>query len=369
VSAGSIAFVIPHPYVDALACFREPIRRLADEGWRVDLYTALSPAHPAPFFGRDEIRLVPIETTRAGVIALVAALVRRRPKYRWIVTVPQWGLHYAGLAGRLAGIAVGCISDELKAQSEARTPMQKRWAARERRAHRRCRWTIALSEERAAFVREDAGLGPDHDVFVVPNGAPGPARRIRSRFYQDTLAIPDDEWVVLYAGSWWWKQKPRFARLEEIAAGWSAGTTLVFQGRLVSPLRVSDGAARIRVSPTVLPAALLDHAVSSAHVGLALYDDVLVNDQLMGTASGKLLLYLKNGLPVIANAHRSLEWIEREGCGLLVNDLSEIEAAAAAIRRDYGRYVERATRFYDERLDFDKTFAPVARRLAEDGGR
>src|SRR5262245_20291094 len=34
-----VAFVIPHPYVDALACFREPIRLLADEGWEIDLYT------------------------------------------------------------------------------------------------------------------------------------------------------------------------------------------------------------------------------------------------------------------------------------------------------------------------------------------
>ena len=55
----AVAFVIPHPYVDALACFREPIRLLADEGWEIDLYTSFSPVHPAPFFGRENVSARP----------------------------------------------------------------------------------------------------------------------------------------------------------------------------------------------------------------------------------------------------------------------------------------------------------------------
>ena len=77
------AFVIPHPYVDALACFREPIRLLAEEGWEVDLYTAFSPFHPAPFFGRENVRLIPVVISRSGAVDLVRRLVCHRPKYRW----------------------------------------------------------------------------------------------------------------------------------------------------------------------------------------------------------------------------------------------------------------------------------------------
>jgi hypothetical protein len=86
----AVAFVIPHPYVDALACFRQPIAALADGGWHVDLYTRLSPLHPLPFFGRPNVHVKPFEMTRAGAVGLVSALAMRRPKYRWLVTVPAF---------------------------------------------------------------------------------------------------------------------------------------------------------------------------------------------------------------------------------------------------------------------------------------
>jgi hypothetical protein len=125
-----VAFVIPHPYVDALACFREPIRMLADEGWAIDLYTGSSPVHPAPFFGRENVRLVPVVMSRRGAIDLVGRLVSRRPRYRFIVTVPQWGLHYSAIASRLAGIPMCCISDELMAEREATTAGEREWKRR-----------------------------------------------------------------------------------------------------------------------------------------------------------------------------------------------------------------------------------------------
>lgn len=357
-----IAFVIPHPYVDAVACFREPIEHLADEGWHVDLYTTLSPDNPPPFFGRESVRVLLIDMmTRAGAVRLVGALVTHRPKYRWIVTVPQWGLHYAGLAGRLAGIPVGCISDELRPAAEATTPGGRRWAWRERRAHRRCAWTIALSEERADFIRREHGLEDDHQIFVVPNAARGPARRLCSHFYQETLAIPDDRCVLLHAGSWWWKL--RFRELEDVASRWGAGAVLVLQGRLPDHLGAPLATPNIRVSPAVLPAELLDHAVSSAHIGLALYDEATANNRLMGTASGKVGLYMKNALPVIVTAQPSFEWIEREGCGVLVSDVAAIPAAIDRIRDNYSVYVGRVQRVYDERLDFDRRFRAVAVKL------
>jgi hypothetical protein len=119
----------------------------------------------------------------------------------------------------------------------------------------------------------------------------------------------------------------------------------------------------LRVSPTILPADLLDYAVSSAHIGLALYDTALANTRLMGTASGKITLYMKNLLPVIATAHPSLDWIEDEGCGVLVQSLADIEQAVERIRRNYDAYAANVKRYYDDQLDFTRAFAPVLDRL------
>jgi hypothetical protein len=358
---GALAFVIPHPYVDALACFREPIRYLAEHGWHVDLYTSLSPAHPAPFFGSDRIHLVPIEMTRAGAVALIARLTLRRPKYRWIITVPQWGLHYAGTAARLAGIPMGCISDELKAETEATSDEKRRWKARERRAHQRCAWTMALSAERAAFIRDENRLGPAHPIFVVPNAPAGRSQRLASRYFQDVLGLPAASRLLLHAGSLWWKEAEA---LIGTADRWPSDWVVVFQERFQSAPNGHRDSARIRFAGQVLPAAVLDYAVSSAAIGLALYDDASVNNRLMGTASGKVSLYLKNELPVIATRAGGFDWLEREGCGVCIDRVHDVPAAAERIWADYDSYARAARRQFDSTLEFGANFRPIAEFLA-----
>jgi hypothetical protein len=356
-----VAFVVPHPYVDALACFREPIQYLADEGWRVDLYTVLSSAHPVPFFGRGDVRIVPITVSRPGVVALVARLALHRPKYRCIVTVPQWGLHYSAVASRLAGVPMGCISDELKSGAEAVSAEARRWKDRERRAHQRCAWTIALSSERADFIRAENGLPPDHPVFVVPNAKPGGSRRMASHYFHDVLGLEPRQRVLLHAGSLWWSGT---AALADAARSWPGDWVVVFQVRLADRTEACRDSAQVRFAPTVLPAALLDFAVSSASIGVALYDTAIANNRLMGTASGKVLLYMKNGLPVIATRAGGFEWLEREQCGVCVSGVDEIRAAADRIWADYDRFSCNVRRCYDESFEFGRRFAPVARLMA-----
>jgi hypothetical protein len=356
----SIAFVVSHPYVDAVACFREPIRALADAGWQVDLYTRVSPKHGAPVFPHPRVRLVPIDVTVPSTVAMVAALVRQRPPYQWIVAPPQWSLHYASVAAKLIGAGLVCISDELMTEAQAATPVQKKWKARERRAHQRCSFTIALSEERAEFIRGENQLGAAHPMFVVPNSAPGPSVRLRSRYYQDALCLDSNQFVVLHSGSWWWRLQ--FGAVTDVTKDWDHDAVLVFQGRLQAD--VEEGAnPRVRFSQTILPSALLDYATSSAHVGLALYATSDVGHGRIGTASGKIALYMKNRLPVITTAQPSLEWIEREGCGVCVSDTAGIADAVRRVRSDYNEYCARIPRVYDARWNFARAFEPVMARL------
>jgi hypothetical protein len=360
VPSRSAAFVIPHPYVDALACFREPILYLADEGWTVDLFTTLSPLHPSPFFGREHVRVIPLAVSPAGALGLLGRLTCRRPRYDVLVTVPQWGLHYGAMAARAAGIPMGCISDEIFAASEAATAGQRHWKARERRAHQRCRWTIALSEERADFIRRENGLGDQHPIFVVPNASSGGSRRAESRYFHDALGLPPGARVLLHAGSFWWGGTADLARA---TGAWSGDWVVVFQGRFAQRNGLRE-TSHARIAPVVLPSSLLNYAVSSASIGLALYDERTVNNRLMGTASGKALLYLKNGIPVIATRAGGFDWIEREGCGVCVTGVSEIQAAADAIWAAYGTYTANVRRHYDQALEFRQRFHPVARMMA-----
>jgi hypothetical protein len=347
----SIAFVIEHAYVDALACFREPIKWFAARGDRVDLYLRLTPHHLPPTFVEPGVRLIPLDVTPGGAARLVAQLVARRPRYDIIFTCPQWSLYWSTVAARVTGTPVAYISDEIIVD-------EGKWKARERAAHLRCAFTIALSPERAAFLRTLNRLGEDHRFFIVPNAGPGPAVRQPSHFYQDTLGVEPGRPLVLHAGGMGWAPAESLAAM---AAGWGDdGPAIVFQGRLAAQMagRVSGGA--VRYSPTVLPSGLLDYAVSSADIGLALYDDRKVNDRLMGTASGKLCLYMKNALPVITTRLECFEWVERDGVGVRIGAPEELPAAVRMILDDYDRYVCNVRTVYAERLDFTRTFAGVA---------
>jgi hypothetical protein len=360
---GDVAFVVSHSYVDALACFREPIKHLAERGWRVDLYTVLAPTHAAPNFQRENVRLRPISVTRWGAVRLLFQLLTRRPRYRAIFTVPQWSLRMARLAATVRKIPVVYISDEIIVESELRTDGERARKRRERRDHRSCAATIALTPERAACIREENGVPASQPTFIVPNSAPGPAVRLRSRYYQDVLDIPDDAFILLHAGGLNW---PPALELAERASRWTdPGLVLVYQGRLRGHMVGRVDSPSVRFNPVVLPADLLDYATSSAHIGLALYPEQKTNDRLMSVASGKLCLYLKNGLPVITTRQRCFDWVERSGCGLPVSHPDEVLDAAREIRRHYDRFAAAARRYYDAHLDFGRNFAPVEAALLD----
>lgn len=356
-----IAFVIEHAYVDALACFREPIKAFAARGHRVDVYTRVTATHPMPAFADPRVRLIPLDVSYPGAARLVARLASHRPRYSLLLTVPQWSLRCAVMAGALSAVPVAYISDELIVDEELTTDAQRRWKARERRSHARCAFTIALSQERADVLREVNRLPPDHPMHVVPNSGPGPAVRLPSHFYQELLELPAGRRVLLHAGGMGWRPAEALAG---VATTWDgAAPAIVFQGRLPAQMRTRVSRGAVWYSPTTLPSELLDHAVSSADIGLVLYDDTKTNDRLMGTASGKLCLYMKNGLPVITTRLDCFAWVEREGCGICIDHVDQIPSAARTICGEYDRYAANVRRYFDQHLDFARTFQPVLRAV------
>lgn len=360
---GRVAFVISHPYVDALACFREAIKLLADSGWQVDLYTRLTWQHQAPSFERERVRMIPISVSPQGAAKLVASLGMRRDPYDAIFTVPQWALRYSIVGARMRGTPVVYMSDEIIAEAELSSPEERARKARERRDHAACAMTIALSPARADAIRQENRLPRDHPILVVPNSAPGPSVRLRSHYFADTLGLPDDTFIALHAGGLGWRPTEELLR---VAGRWGAeDPMLVMQGRLHAQVASRRDEGRVRFARTTLPSQLLDYAVSSAHVGLALYDDEKLNDRVMGTASGKLSLYLKNALPVITTALDCFDFVEDAGIGVRVAEMSEVPAAIARIRKDYEGYVRRARAFYDAKLDFASNFSPVIAALEQ----
>jgi glycosyltransferase involved in cell wall biosynthesis len=156
--------------------------------------------------------------------------------------------------------------------------------------------------------------------------------------------------------------------LAQEAREWPAEWTLVIHGpfRVEDPyharvLRHCDG-KKVIASRRMLGQAELDAMVASAHVGLALYKDVSPNQ--FHITSGKLMQYLRCGVPVVATDFPNLkEVVEKHGCGLCVRDPSELLQAILSLMAEYPAFRTRAARIFDEQFRFDIHFGKVLQRM------
>jgi hypothetical protein len=358
-----VALVFDRPYVDAHPCFREMVVHFAAHGWTVDLFMLQSPAHPLPRFESDRIRILPLEKSLSGLLKLIARLSVPW-RYAAVVATPQWPLYWAVRARRWGRYSVTCLSDEIYTWDEAITPSQKKWKAREARAHRAADLTVSLSETRMRQVAQENRLPADHPYVVIPNAPSGRAWRAHSTYYRDRFSIPATQGILVHSGTLYWKLASQLARF---AANWSEPWAVVFQGRFTGANMEPVPGPAIHYEQRVLPAGEMHDATSSADIGLALYDRTDPQERRNGETPGKLGLYLSCALPVICGNIDSLRWVADEKCGEWVADIREIPAAAARIAADYESYSRNAARVFHERFEYGAHFEPFLTKLCEVG--
>jgi glycosyltransferase involved in cell wall biosynthesis len=190
------------------------------------------------------------------------------------------------------------------------------------------------------------------DIFLLPNASSTPIHKGKSYFLQDRLKIDHDKILVLHSGGF----IPVFQckELAENAMSWH-NYNLVFHTHRMennsyfqSVYALVRDCSNIYFSTTAVATDELDLLISSAKIGIALYDAHSgYRAKLMGLASGKIGNYLKCGLPVIATNLPSLEYLKEYECGILVDDESEIESAISEILGNYKKYSDNAYHCYE----------------------
>ncbi len=331
-------------YVDAHYCFRELAVQFAERGFEVDLFMDWQETHPVPYFESDRVRIYLMQHSLKDVFKFFVKAVLQK-KYDVIVATPQWALYWAVLIGRMAGTPVVCLSDEVAPNDGSK------WKRREAWAHRQCLMTIALGEERHRLAIERHELPKGHPYAIIPNAPAGRAQRLKSHFYRDMLGIPDYETLLLHSGGLGWTLLPP---LIESAKSWPKEFTLLVQNRLQNKDKASSD--RVRYSIRVLPSQLMPHATSSADIGLMLYNQQHAGEAQNGNTAGKLGLYLSCGLPLICCNLEILKWVEKEGCGIWVSDVSQVLDAARRIMSNYDAYSRASMRVFNERYEYSKNF-------------
>ncbi|MCX6844363.1 MAG: hypothetical protein NTX53_19045 [candidate division WOR-3 bacterium] len=258
---------------------------------------------------------------------------------------------------------------EIHLASEFRMIAQRIVKRVERIGHRRAMLTVIQDAGRARALLSENGATSQR-VVIVPNAPAGPAPRITGSFFRDKFNLPVQQRIILHAGMI--RPNCRTLELAQTASTWPRDWTLVLHShekRNSSHPYVAEvsraGQGRVCLSLEPVPYDALDQAMSSAHVGIALYQKALgPNYALMAGASGKLAHYLRCGLPVVCVDFPDVDQLIRAyQCGIVVENLGGTREAIETIILDRETYSRNAVRCYEEVFEFGRYFKHLLRAI------
>lgn len=203
-------------------------------------------------------------------------------------------------------------------------------------------------------------------LLYLPISVRGAIIKDRADFLVRSLNIDPAKKVLLYYGL---IQDARFSTAMVKAANQLKDeVVLVMHGygerAHLDTLQSIADKEKVRFSLNLVPEEEITKVISSATIGLALYQSNNSNDRLAAFSSVKVAYYMQCGIPVIAFHSESFdELMNAYRCGELINSIDEIPLKVEKILKDYDQYREQAYLAFNKYYDFDKNFQGFLERL------
>lgn len=223
-------------------------------------------------------------------------------------------------------------------------------------------WIVLQNNRRKSVFLQDYNNHLSSKVALLRVAELGDAHREKSDFYYRKFGLPRNKKIILYSGN-----LQTWAYCEEIVRStvdwpdnyvlimhvWSKGC---FQSDLHQKI-VSSCGDNVHFCFDYLNADELNHAFSSADIGVALYKPIDNNFTDIEYSSNKIAQYVKIGLPIITNNYPGLvEVFEETGSGVCIADIGELKNAINRIFTDYDRFRNNAFRLYENDYQFVRYF-------------
>ncbi len=354
-----IALFFDRTYVDAHFCFTELARHLAKNEFQVDLFHLSNPYNLAPNFFEPNIS---VRQFPQGKLEKLVFTYRRwftdELKYDAIIGTP---IHGAVLGCRLAkeqGVPFFYLADEIF-DPLTRYHKLENWGkakSLDKKANQSALASIVLGEDRFTYQKKVNSLSDSHRHFLIPNSPSGEVKKLQSHYFRDVFEIRDEKPIVLFIGTLNWN----LARTiyEETREYKDKDYHLVFHGRTQGLMAQNKPHPFIKVSKEPLPSSLLNYAISSADLGLVLYDQSIPQESNNGWTGGKIGTYFKNGLPVIAGNLDSFRQFETNGVGAFWDGKTELDLMIKSTLAKTDFLQKNIPAFYNLHYRYEKFFAP-----------
>ena len=251
---------------------------------------------------------------------------------------------------------------------EKKSRLQKYKKKIERHYNKKAMFTIIQDKIRERILREDNILPQSHQCINIPVTIPGNINTKRGTYFREKFKISNDKKIVLYAGS-----IMEWACLREIikqAHTWDEKFVLIIHGGrydekyLIQLKRMAKKNENIYFSTEWVEYDALDEIISSADIGIALYVNNTINNELTQFASAKVAAYLKSGVPVIVNNYGANESFYKENfCGEVISDYTKISDKLRKIDENYEKYRENAFSAFLNYYSFDNNFEKIMKQI------
>jgi hypothetical protein len=352
----NIALLFDRAYIDTQPCYTEFATQLANNGYNVDLYMRIQSNNHLPFFENQAIRILPFPDSIFQKAEYWSKIIYAKDrKYKAIIGTPVRGAWVAYKTAKIQRIPYYYFADELIEQLiiGSSPDIQKKLEKRNYRANRNAIATIALGEERYNIQKILNRIDYPHDHIIIPNAQSGSAKRVKSNYFRDFFNIEDRKPILLYAGTLDWNLAKRL--YEETKNYGERDYHLVFHARTLG-LMGEKNHPFIKISNIPLPGSILNYAISSADIGLALYDKNFNGEIRNGFTGGKIGTYLKNELAIIAGNAENLRFYEEKKVGVYWDGESSFDEIAVKGIKNMEINRENIPAFYRENLQYEFFF-------------
>ena len=283
--------------------------------------------------------------------------------YIALIGIEKRGLVWAGKVSTILPIPYLYHSLELYLKNDpefADSVHARRLKIAEEKYHKGCCATIIQDSKRAEILFRDNEIS-DGKALFVPVSLLGEPIKSRSMYFQDKFNLPEDTVLVLHFGQIWEK---RFSfELARLAQSFPEKWKMVFHGPEVGSdgekVRQIDQNGNVVMSTDLIPYESVPALVTSAHIGLVLYQSSRPNDYYAAFSSEKIALYLQCGLPIIAFNYPGYEHIEKCRCGVLIDSIEDIKQAVEKIMQSYEEYRSNAHKCFTTYYEFSKNYQSV----------
>lgn len=361
-----VALLFNRTYIDAHHCFMELANQLAKSGFGVDIYLIMNAVNHQPFFETPNIRIFSFPFSKFQRAEYWSKIFFSQDrKYKAIIATPIEGAWVAYNTAKIQRIPFYYFADELVEHLIGNSPegMRKKLVARNYKANKKAAATIALGDERYTAQKQLNKIDYPHDCIVIPNAPAGDPVKLKSNYFRDIFNIEDRKPILLFAGTLNWNLAKKI--YEESKDYSDRNYHLIFHARTLGMMG-NDSHPFIKISNVPIPASMMNYAVSSADIGLAIYDKKSIHETRNGFTGGKIGTYLKNELPLITGSAENLRFFAEKGVGTYWDGETAFDETANKAISNIDTFRKNIPVFYKENLQYEIFFQRFLNHLLKE---